>query len=87
MDDRACTPCACGAPAPPACAATTTLFSDVACGVQIASLPNDDACVTSTPAAAMVAFTESGSAACLPMGGAPTGAVAPISQATICCVD
>ena len=87
MDDRACTPCACGTPAPPDCAATTTLFSDAACGVETASLPNDNACVTSTPAAAMVAFTGSGSAACLPTGGAPTGAVAPTSQATICCAD
>jgi hypothetical protein len=87
MDDRGCSPCACGAPALPSCTATTTLFSDIACGVQVAKLPNDNACVVSMPAAAMVALTESGSAKCLPEGGAPTGAVAPISQATICCSD
>ena len=89
MDDRGCTPCACSAPELLSCTATTTLFSDIACGVQIASSSNDNSCVTSMPAAAMVAFTESGSgsAKCLPMGGAPTGAVATISQATICCLD
>lgn len=88
VDDRACSPCACGAPALPSCTATTTLFSDIACGTKIATLPNDNACVTSMPAAAMVALSpQSGSANCLPMGGAPTGAVAPTTQATICCSD
>jgi hypothetical protein len=85
MDDRGCTPCACGAPALPSCAATTKLFSDIACGVKIATLPNDNACVTSLPDSAMVSLSQSGSAECPPMGGAPTGAVAPITQATICC--
>ena len=87
MDDRGCAPCVCGAPTPPSCAATTTLFSDTACGVEIAKLPNDNACVASMPAAAMVAVTQSGSATCLPTGGAPTGAVAPVTQATICCLE
>ena len=87
MDDRGCTSCACGAPTPPSCAATTKLFSDMACGVKIATLPNDDACVTSMPVAAMVDVTQSGSAKCLPMGGAPSGAVAAVSHATICCSD
>ncbi|MEO5729007.1 MAG: hypothetical protein ABI134_17630 [Byssovorax sp.] len=87
MDDRGCTPCACGAPAPPSCAAMTKLFSDTTCGTKIANLPNDNSCVTSMPAAALVTLTDSGSAKCLPMGGAPTGAVAPTTQATICCSD
>lgn len=86
MDDRGCTPCACGAPTP-SCAATTTLFSDLACGAQIADLPNNNDCVTSLPAAAMTAVTGSGSADCLPKGGAPTGSAAAVSQATICCSE
>jgi hypothetical protein len=85
MDDRGCTPCACGAPTPPSCAATTALFSDLDCGAQTANLPNNDSCVTTQPAAAIVAITGGGSAACLPEGGLPTGAAAPASQATICC--
>ena len=87
MDDRGCTPCTCGAPKLPSCAATTKLFSDIACGVKIATLPNDNACVTSLPASAMVSLSENGSAECLPTGGAPTGAVAPITEATICCSE
>jgi hypothetical protein len=84
-DDRGCSPCACDAPASASCAATTTLFGDAACSVQIASLPSDDSCVTSMPAAAIVAVSGAGTESCGPTGGAPSGAVTPVSQATICC--
>lgn len=86
-DDRGCSPCACSAPASAPCAATTTLFDDAACGVQIASLPNDDTCVTSMPASAMVAISGGGTATCTPKGGTPSGAVTPTTQETICCME
>jgi hypothetical protein len=79
-DDRGCSPCACGAPAPASCAATTTLFGDDACSAQIASLPNDDSCVTSMPSSAIAAIVGGGTASCQPSGGTPTGAVTAVSQ-------
>jgi hypothetical protein len=86
-DDRGCSPCACGAPALPSCAATTTLFSDDACGVQSTSSLNDGSCVTSMPASATAAVTGSGTADCAPQGSTPTGSVTIASQATICCSE
>ena len=57
------------------------------CGVEIASLPNDDGCTGSMPVAAMVAITGSGVVDCAPEGGTPTGAVTVVNQITVCCAE
>jgi hypothetical protein len=94
-DTRGCGPCTCGAPMPPACAATSVFYSTTMCsgGVNkvIGTIPNDG----------MTCFSLAGAGSfetnvappvptsCAPMGGGTTGTVteATATELTVCCTQ
>jgi hypothetical protein len=93
-DERACTPCACGAPSGGVCSGSISIYSDSACG----SLPpllvlpvwsNGDQCGEVLPgdglaskSAGPLTYT---AGMCKPSGGEPTGSPEPIDPKTFCC--
>ncbi|MEP7126557.1 MAG: hypothetical protein ABJE95_36840 [Byssovorax sp.] len=84
IDTRGCGLCACGG-ASATCAAKTKVFSDGACGVPVAEVPNDGSCVDAAGGASIkVDVTKSGS--CPASGGAPQGSLKEgSSMTTVCC--
>jgi hypothetical protein len=85
-DTRGCSACGCGNAAA-TCTATTTVYSDDACATALATVPNNNSCVTATVGQSItVARTTIGS--CPASGGNPTGDVdlGP-NRLTVCCAQ
>lgn len=93
QDDRACDPCDCSAPAAAECSALVAVFTDGACGAQLASAtvaPGDPACVDLPswgPAlgSKKAVWVQETAGSCTSIGG-PVGAVAGVGPITLCCL-
>ena len=91
-DERACSPCACGAPEGAECAALVTLSGDAACASPIAAVtvaPGQPACVDVPSGVALgskeASFSVDETGKCAPTGGEPVGELAPAGPVTFCC--
>jgi len=85
-DTRGCSACSCGDTVA-TCTATTTVYADGGCLTDIATVPNNNTCVTATAGASITtAKTTAGS--CPASGGQPTGDVdlGP-DRLTVCCMQ
>ena len=96
-DERACSACACSAPAGSACTATLNVFkdSDGTCSVPLLSDPvssSGQSCFDLMPAGLPLGSKTVTDLAyqpgtCVPSGGEPVGTVEPSGPATICCLS
>lgn len=92
-DERACSPCECGAPAGNVCTVLASAFQDGACSVIAGALlvtsESGDGCVDVPPGLALGGKTAeivaTGEGVCAPIGGEPVGAVEPVQPVTVCC--
>ena len=85
IDTRGCSICTCGGGSA-TCSATTTVYSDGACAVSVADVPNDGSCVDAAGGASIkLTVTKSGS--CPADGGKPQGQLQEgPSMTTVCCM-
>ncbi len=94
-DNRACSPCACSAPAGSSCAGSVSFFTDTAgaCGMPpLLTYPIDaiGTKCTDLPAGSALGSKAAGPVTytpgtCQPSGGEPQGSIAPAEPSTFCC--
>jgi hypothetical protein len=88
LDSRTCTPCGYNR-ADITCTATTVLFSDSSCGNTLTAVNDFSGACMALPgtlgSTKIIDASFSGTPSCSPVGGAPTGAVAPSGPVTVCC--
>jgi len=86
-DDRACTPCACGAPTGGECTPKVTGHANTGCGSPVSSVDASSCRTFAFPAhlTGTVVLSPAGTCAPRPGGGQPTGNVVPVDPITVCC--
>lgn len=88
QDARTCTPCG-YTRADITCTGTAMLYSDTTCGSALATVSDFSGACMSLPgtvaATKMIGASFSGTPSCSPVGGQPTGSVAPTGPITVCC--
>jgi len=92
-DQRSCSPCTCGEPTGSTCSSNVSIYGDGACSTLTSSIAVDatgPACADvpsgsplGSKSATLPAYVPG---ACVPGGGAPSGAATPVMPATFCCL-
>ncbi|MEZ4300396.1 MAG: hypothetical protein R3B70_35955 [Polyangiaceae bacterium] len=92
-DDRACTPCSCGAPSGNTCSMQVSAYSDAGCvselGAAVVSSTDPEVCFDLPDGTALgskrAALVEKTDGACAPSGGEVTGSVQAKEPVHMCC--
>lgn len=86
-DDRSCSDCSCGDPVKVACSGVTTLYTDLACANETATIVHDEKCNADALALQSYKYVQTGPAGghCDPAGGKPSGTISASGALTVCC--